>query len=165
MVIGNLPDLDFLVGFVVGQPGLVHRGVSHTLLAAVVFGIAAGAVARRVRREPFVPAALVFGTAYASHLLVDWLTIDTRPPAGGQFLWPLSSAYYIAPITIFHEIHIDGLSRASFLHTVLAWPTILVLTREAVLVLGVVALWHLLEAGRARLVSLPALERGREDLA
>ena len=164
MVVGNLPDCDFVIGFVLGQPGLVHRGVSHTLAAAVVFGVIAGALARW-RREPFRPAAFAFGAAYASHLLVDWLTVDSRPPIGGQFLWPFSSAYYIAPMTIFHEIHIDGLSRAGFVHTVLAWPTIVVLARESLLVLVAVAVWYAVEAGWTRLAALPAFEDGREDLA
>ncbi len=166
MLIGNLPDCDFLIGFAVGRPGLVHRGVSHTIAAAIAFGVLAGMVARWRRDDRFVPAALAFAAAYGSHLLLDWLTIDSRPPAGGQFLWPFSDAYYIAPIRMFREIHIDGLTRGGFLASVLAWPTVRVLAREGALVLGVVALWHACAAVRARVGAVPALrlEAGREDL-
>ncbi len=163
MVIGNLPDLDFLAGFAVGRPGLLHRGITHTLLAAVAFGLVAGAFASR-RREPFGWAALVYGAAYGSHLLLDWLTIDTRPPLGGQFLWPLSDAYLISPVTIFKEIFIDGRTRSSFLATVLAWPTVLVLLREVVIVGAVVGVWHLVEAVRDRMAA-PSASLVREDLA
>lgn len=167
MLIGNLPDFDFLVGFVLGRPGLVHRGVSHSVLAAVAFGLLAGWVARRWRNEPFLPNAVAFGAAYASHLLVDWLTIDTRPPAGGQFLWPFSDAYYSSPIPIFGEIWIDGITRSGFLGTVLAWQTVVALTREAAVVLAIVGLCHGAGALWARIAVGPslALEERREDLA
>ena len=141
-VIGNLPDLDFLGGFLVGRPGLLHRGSSHTVLAALIFGVAAGAFAQWRWRERFGPAALAFGAAYLSHLVLDYVTIDTRPPAGAQFLWPFSSAYFIAPVTIFTEIYIDGRTRVGFLRTVLAWPTVVVLARE--IVIATVVVWVIL---------------------
>ncbi len=169
MFIGILPDLDFLVGFVLGRPGMLHRGVSHTVLAAVVFGLVAGVFVWWRWRERFVPAAVAFGAAYASHLLLDWLTIDSRPPAGGQFLWPFSAVYYIAPITIFTEIHIDGRTRAGFLATVLAGPTLVVLGRELLIVGAVIGAWRLLAGWRAARTDVAppplALDRREEDLA
>ena len=167
MLVGNLPDFDFLIGFVLGRPGLVHRGVSHTVLAAFAFGALAGWIGRRWRDEPFGPTAVAFGAAYASHLVVDWLTIDSRPPAGGQFLWPFSEAYFSSPITIFGEIYIDGITRSGFLGTVLAWPTVAVLAREAVIAASMIALWRGLQALRVRIAAAPslALEERREDLA
>ena len=165
MLLGNLPDSDFLVGFVIGRPGLFHRGVTHTLLAAVVFAIVAGAVVRRCSRGRFGPAALLFGAVYLSHLLLDYLTIDTWPPAGAQFLWPFSSAYFISPVTIFAEIHIDGTTRAGFLRTVLAWPTVVVLARELVLASIALGAWFAAEAVQARLAAARRPLVGEEDLA
>jgi inner membrane protein len=165
MLIGNLPDFDFFIGFAAGFPGMCHRGFSHTVLAAVLFGIVAGAFARWRWQERFAPAAIAFGAAYASHLLLDWLTIDSREPFGAQFLWPFSSAYFSAPVTIFHEILIEGRTRASFMRTVFDWPTIGVLAREVVLALGATGAWHLLEAWRARPAGDLALDGGEEDLA
>lgn len=167
MFVGNLPDLDFLIGFVVGRPGMLHRGVSHTLLAAVVFGLAAGAAARWSRRDRFAPVALALGIAYLSHLVLDYFTIDSRPPAGGQFLWPLSAAYFIAPLPILGEIYIDGRTRAAFLQTVLAWPTVVVLAREIALVVVGVGGWQLVDRMRSHAAAPPGLvldDRG-EDLA
>lgn len=148
MTIGNLPDFDFLIGFVLGRPGMLHRGASHTVLAAVIFGLLAGAFVHWFRRERFAPSALLFGAAYLSHLALDFLTIDTRPPAGGQFLWPFSSEYFIAPVTIFREIHIDGRTRVGFLQSVFAWPLLIVLAREVVISAVVLGTWLMLERAR-----------------
>jgi membrane-bound metal-dependent hydrolase YbcI (DUF457 family) len=167
MFLGNLPDMDFLVGFVIGFPGMLHRGFSHTVLAAVTFGVAAGAFVRWRWGERFGPAACAFGAVYLSHLVLDYFTIDTRPPAGGQFLWPFSSEYFIAPVTFFGEIYIDGRTRAAFLSTVLAWPTVVVLAREIVIAVVAVGTWHVMEGWRGRPGPEPllALDRGEEDLA
>ena len=167
MFIGNLPDLDFLVGFALGFPGMLHRGASHTVLAAVCFGLAAGAFARWRWHERFGPAALAFGAAYGSHLLIDYLTIDSRPPAGGQFLRPFSAAYFSGPVTIFTEIYIDGRTRAGFLRTVFAWPSVVVLAREIVIAGVVIGAWEAVEWVRARLPPghALALDDGEEDLA
>ncbi len=167
MFIGNLPDMDFLVGFVIGFPGLLHRGISHTIVGAVAFGVVAGAIARWWWREPFVAAACVFGAAYFSHLALDFVTIDTRPPPGVQFLWPFSSGYFISPVTVFSEIYIDGQTRAGFLRTVFAWPTFVVLVREVVIAALAIGAWQAVEwwRGRSESERLLALDRGEEDLA
>jgi inner membrane protein len=171
MIVANLPDADFLVGFVLGRPGMLHRGASHTVLAAVLFGVAAGAFVRWRWRERFAPTALLFGAAYLSHLLLDALTIDSRPPAGGQFLWPFSSEYVVAPITFFTEIYIDGHTRESFLRSVLDWPTIVVLARELVIAIVAIGGWHLVELAKGRVSAARATARTlvspgtEEDLA
>jgi membrane-bound metal-dependent hydrolase YbcI (DUF457 family) len=166
MFLGSLPDLDFLVGFVFGRPGMFHRGVSHTVLAAVVFGVAVGMVQHWRGRERFWSATVAFGGAYLSHLVVDFFTIDHRPPLGGQFLWPLSAEYFMAPVSVFGEILIDGRTRADFLRTVVAWPTIGVLARELVIGALMVGAWHGWEAWRARAFDRDlALGRREEDLA
>ena len=167
MLVGNLPDMDFLAGFMIGFPGMLHRGVSHTVLAAVLFGVAAGGFASWRRGERFGAVAMAFGAAYFSHLAIDFFTIDTRPPAGAQFLWPFSSAYFISPVTIFMEISIDGRTRAGFLSTVLAWPTVVVLVREIVIAAVAVGTWHVVESWRIRSDPQPmlALDRREGDLA
>jgi membrane-bound metal-dependent hydrolase YbcI (DUF457 family) len=171
MVIGNLPDIDFLVGFVLGRPGAFHRGISHTVLAALVFGVLGATVARWRRWDGWWPAFLLCFAGYASHLLVDAFTIDQRGPAGAQFFWPLSDAYYISPVTIFGEIIIDGRSRLGFVRSILAWPTVGVLVREALFALATLASVRLFERMRStpRNEEKPVLaalgERAEEDPA
>ncbi len=167
MLIGNLPDFDFIVGFVAGRPGLFHRGISHTVVAAVAFGAAVGAWCQWRGRARFAPTALAFGAAYLSHLVLDALTIDHRPPFGGQFFWPFSSEYLISPVTIFSEILIDGRTRADFVRTTVNWQTVGVLVREAGIVAVTVSVWMLLENWLARGAERRAFrsERREEDLA
>jgi membrane-bound metal-dependent hydrolase YbcI (DUF457 family) len=165
MFIGILPDMDFLVGFVIGQPGLLHRGVSHTLVAAAVFALVAAAFAHWRWKQRFGPAVVLLGAAYLSHLLLDYFTIDTRPPAGAQFLWPFSSAYFMSPVTIFTEIWIDGTTRAGFLRTVLAWRSVVVLAREVVISALAVGAWFAIEGAQARLATARRALVGEEDLA
>lgn len=75
------PDIDLLFPVLfpaaVGWP-FVHRGITHTLLVAV---IATAIVAARGRAT-----AGAFGVGYASHLL-----IDTTTPKGVPHLYPLTA--------------------------------------------------------------------------
>jgi inner membrane protein len=169
MAIGNLPDVDFLVGFVLGRPGAYHRGITHTVVAAVAFGMIAATVLWWRRTDRWWPAALLCAAAYGSHLLVDAFTIDERGPAGAQFFWPFSDGYYIAPVTFFGEIIIDGHTRGGFLASIFTWTTVPVLAREAVIAAVVLALLAVVDAVRGRRAStlLPNLDdaTGEEDLA
>lgn len=63
------------------QPALVHRGITHTALAAVLLAVL---VARGNRA-----AGVAVGVAYASHLLIDATT-----PAGVPLFYPVSSARF-----------------------------------------------------------------------
>ena len=96
------PDLDLLVGD--------HRGISHSLGAAVVAGALAwcAATARGARggSGSFSPArwAAAVTLAWSSHIFLDWLSNDTRPPIGVMALWPLTRDYYKAAIEIFPPV-------------------------------------------------------------
>ncbi len=84
------PDLDLLVHS--------HRGESHSIGAAVI----AGAVALVVTRRSRWGAAVAL--AWTSHILLDWLSNDTRPPLGVMALWPFTRDYYKASIEIFPPV-------------------------------------------------------------
>lgn len=84
------PDLDLLVG--------THRGASHSVGAALIVGAAAWIVLRSPRWA--AAAALAWG----SHVLLDWLSNDTRPPIGIMALWPVSREYYKSAIEIFPPV-------------------------------------------------------------
>src|ERR1043165_443768 len=103
--LANAPDLDFLPRILVGHPGAYHRGVTHTLAAVALAALVAVVVARRrthrpsrTFRTPWTVGAWV-AAVWAAHLFLDLITTDVVAPYGGRFLWPLSSAYYIAPVT------------------------------------------------------------------
>ena len=84
------PDLDLLVHS--------HRGPTHSVGAALI----AGALAWIVTRRPSWAAAVTL--AWGSHILLDWLSNDTRPPLGVMALWPFTRDYYKAGIEIFPPV-------------------------------------------------------------
>jgi membrane-bound metal-dependent hydrolase YbcI (DUF457 family) len=84
------PDLDLLA--------FNHRGESHSVGAAVIAGLLALAITRRSRW------AVAVSLAWASHILLDWLSNDTRPPIGVMALWPFTRDYYKAGIEIFPPV-------------------------------------------------------------
>jgi len=146
VALANAPDVDYLPGLVIGHPGAFHRGITHTLAAAVVVAIAAWLL-RRLRDPRWsARAALWVGATYASHLVVDYFTPDTKGPGGGQFLWPLSSSYWISPVTPLREIVVDTSGRAAFFQSLVGPQTRGVWIEETSILLAVVLVVHLLRA-------------------
>ena len=91
--LATLPDADLLLP-------IAHRTVTHsvTAVAAVaLFMIVATGVTGKVTPR----AGLACVTAYASHLLLDWLQADPTPPFGIQLFWPMSSEWFISGWEIF----------------------------------------------------------------
>jgi membrane-bound metal-dependent hydrolase YbcI (DUF457 family) len=86
------PDLDLVFG--------THREISHSVGAAVIAGLVACAIASRGRTRWGAAVAL----AWASHVCLDWLSNDTRPPIGIMALWPITHDYYKAAIEIFPPV-------------------------------------------------------------
>ena len=89
-VVACAPDLDLLIHS--------HRGESHSVGAALI----AGAIAWVVTGRPRWGAAVTL--AWASHVLLDWMSNDTRPPLGVMALWPFTRDYYKASIEIFPPV-------------------------------------------------------------
>jgi len=94
------PDVDLLVG--------THRGASHSVGAAVLAGVAAAVswavFARPPLRRDALRAGIAAALAWGSHVLLDWLSNDTRPPIGIMALWPFTHDYYKASIEIFPPV-------------------------------------------------------------
>jgi membrane-bound metal-dependent hydrolase YbcI (DUF457 family) len=98
-------DLDFIPGGLMMQPARFHHAESHSLLFALAAGALAGLLARQGRWR----WGVLTGMAYASHLLLDWVTFDDGPPIGMPLLWPLSGSLFQAPWTIFPDVrHSSG---------------------------------------------------------
>ncbi len=102
----NAADLDFLPGVVLGNESLFHRGASHSIGGAMLFGAAVFALAlvlsgsgRTASRALLLSAGL-----YGGHLLLDFFGRDPGPPYGIQLFWPLSVHYYPAPAEVFPHL-------------------------------------------------------------
>jgi membrane-bound metal-dependent hydrolase YbcI (DUF457 family) len=89
-VVAVAPDCDLLLG--------VHRGISHSLGAACAAGLVAWIASRQPRW------GLAIALAWASHVGLDWLSNDTRPPIGVMALWPITHDYYKAAVEIFPPV-------------------------------------------------------------
>jgi membrane-bound metal-dependent hydrolase YbcI (DUF457 family) len=105
------PDLDLLLH--------THRGESHSVGAALFAGLLAWVVTRfasaaaplppsprlrRTGRRAAARWAAAISLAWGSHILLDWLSNDTRPPLGVMALWPFTHDYYKAGIEIFPPV-------------------------------------------------------------
>jgi len=93
------PDLDLVLRFIDGVNH--HRGASHSFTAAALVA-ALGFVLQRMGAS--LPNPLLMGAAWASHVVLDYLGLDTSPPAGEMALWPFSSAFYVSPISVFYDV-------------------------------------------------------------
>jgi membrane-bound metal-dependent hydrolase YbcI (DUF457 family) len=95
-------DLDLLFRFMDGRNH--HQAETHSIGAVALAGAVVWAAARLVGWAR--PAALGAwaGCAWLTHLLLDYLGLDTHPPIGIMALWPFQTGYFKAPWTIFLDI-------------------------------------------------------------
>ena len=84
------PDLDIIMHPLFGvaiDSIYSHRGFSHSLFTALLFGGVAAACHRQLKVPPLV-AGVVIAAAMASHGVLDMMTDSGRPVGYG---WPLTS--------------------------------------------------------------------------
>lgn len=99
--LANLPDIDFLPGYIFGTPRAYHWGPTHSITAAITVGCVVGAGAR-LGGTRFAPAFLLAIVAYGSHILMDLLLgLHAHPSVGLQVLWPFSPEKFMLPWSVF----------------------------------------------------------------
>ena len=126
------PDLDLLF--------LWHRTATHSLGAVICVGLFAAAITARTSR-PVVRVTLMCAGAYATHLVLDWLSADTNPPYGIQALWPLTSRWFISNLDLFRQT-----SRRFFFTTPIIRLNLLAVAQELAILGPVVWLLWLVRA-------------------
>lgn len=92
-VLAAAPDLDLFFG-------RFHRTVTHSLTAVAVVAIVAALAAARARL-PVTRIVIMCAGAWATHLLVDWLSTDQSAPRGIQLLWPFDGRWFISGWDVF----------------------------------------------------------------
>lgn len=100
-----LPDLD-VIGLKLGiayADSMGHRGITHSLLFALVLGLLASAFSGRLKAAPLVIGLFVF-VSCASHGLLDMLT---NGGLGIAYFWPFSHERYFLPV---HFIEVSPLA-------------------------------------------------------
>ena len=129
-ILACLPDVDYLPGILAGDWNAYHQGPTHSLLflllatAATLLLLQLLPAALRCRASLPDPsprtAALVFALI-ASHLVIDWMTQDFRPPIGCPWLWPLSDQPFHASfafIPAWKKLHFIDLFSAANLYPI-----------------------------------------------
>lgn len=96
------PDLDLLIRFVDGRNH--HQCESHSVGFAVVAALALAVGARALGRVRPVALGLAAGGAWLSHVVLDYLSLDTSVPIGIMALWPASRDHYSSPAPFFLDI-------------------------------------------------------------
>jgi membrane-bound metal-dependent hydrolase YbcI (DUF457 family) len=94
LAVAVLPDLD-LVHY------SLHRTVTHSVGATLLIMIIVAGVTGWVTGTIGWRVALVVGAAHASHILLDWLGVDTLAPIGLQALWPFTDRWFISGWDLF----------------------------------------------------------------
>mgnify|MGYP001176950609 FL=1 len=86
-LVALLPDFDLLVGWLLaGKRGLeLHQRYTHTLLFALAASLLISLLLRRPRLFPLILLLLL------SHLLLDLVVTDRKPPIGIPLFSPFSS--------------------------------------------------------------------------
>jgi membrane-bound metal-dependent hydrolase YbcI (DUF457 family) len=92
-VLAAAPDLDLFFG-------RFHRTMTHSFISVAVVAAVAGLVAARARL-PVKRIVIMCAAAWATHLLIDWLSADQSAPRGIQLLWPFDGRWFISGWDIF----------------------------------------------------------------
>jgi len=128
-----VPDVD-LVYLAINAEG--HLTVTHSIGVVAFAGLVAAAFAVKARL-PVARVALMCATAYATHLLLDWLGADTLPPRGLQVLWPFSHAFYLSDVDLFPQT-----ARQQIMTPPIIRLNLIAIAQETAILLPiVVALW------------------------
>jgi hypothetical protein len=133
VVAANAADFDFLPGLLVGDINRFHQGVSHSLLAAILFGSLTAVFARPLSESP-IRIGMAGGAIYASHLFLDLFNNDVRAPFGLPLLWPFS-VHVLSPWPLFWGVKhgVPGDDFQTVLGQLFSWHNIGSLAMETVM--------------------------------
>ena len=130
LFLANLPDLDFIPGFLCGEPGRFHHGPSHSLvgglLGALIFCRFVGHRLKGISKKRIFGCCLV---SLLSHPILDYFSADTFKPFGVPLFWPFDTGYYMSPVSLFRDVQRNqdalGTFFASIINTNNAWGIVM----------------------------------------
>lgn len=143
----NAPDLDFVAGMLVGEPTRFHRGASHSLLLAGLFGLAAFVLAHWSGWWSPRRFGLLMCLAFTSHIFLDMLSPLGDPERGVALAWPLIDERYSFPVRIFLGVRFDPRTDDFLKGLVFQRHNFYVVMSEVVLVS---LIWGLAQLARSR---------------
>jgi inner membrane protein len=120
LFLANLPDVDFIPGFLCGDPGRFHHGPSHSLvvglLGALIFYQSMRYWLTGISKKRIFGCCLV---SLLSHPVLDYFSADTSKPFGVPLFWPFSSEYYISPFPLFRDVQRNQDTIGTFFSTII----------------------------------------------
>ncbi len=119
MLAANLPDVDY-AAVARGREFMeqFHQGAVHSIGFVATATLPLAFLLRR--RIGFARAWLLLAAAGLTHLLLDLVVVDRKPPVGIPFLWPLAAERFHSPITLFPGIDRADVLSLRNLHELLA---------------------------------------------
>ena len=149
ILLANLPDIDYLFGYVVGNPNKYHHLWTHSLTFAVGVGVISDFLYWIiVRKESFRFGCIAFFLVF-SHLVLDFFTKDTMYPYGMRLFWPFSQKFFISPMTLFLDVN-KASSSHTFIRSLFCWHNFWTVLVE-VIILGPPFVWLWLRKRERRL--------------
>jgi membrane-bound metal-dependent hydrolase YbcI (DUF457 family) len=116
-ILGQIPDLDFIPGILMGKPDYWHHGASHSIFAALAVGLIFY-IYGRTRGEGRRWGLMAFWVVF-SHVFLDAINEDTSPPHGIPLFWPVSNEYFLI-YPLFMDVWRYPPWRETIIHNVLA---------------------------------------------
>jgi membrane-bound metal-dependent hydrolase YbcI (DUF457 family) len=136
VIFANLPDVDFIAGYLVGRPGAYHWGPTHSLTAAGLIG-GIGGMLTGSRADRYITGIALTVTAYASHILLDMsFGRPSVPSLGLEVFWPFTTERFSLPLPLFKLAPLSVLTNP--IGTLLSLEMLPVITRELIVMTPVV---------------------------
>ncbi|MDJ0657927.1 MAG: metal-dependent hydrolase [Crocosphaera sp.] len=108
VILANLPDIDFLLGYFFFQNfNAIHRQFTHSFFVGFIVGLIIFCCLRFYKKIPLSFLGWLWGL-YWSHILLDMLAYDRYLPAGVQCFFPFRSEYFAFPISILGGLTFTG---------------------------------------------------------
>jgi inner membrane protein len=96
-----LPDLDSVLGILLGDFGRYHNSQSHSLILGAVVAVLAGLIAAAAGlRRPVLWFGLTLA-CYELHIVLDYFTWGR----GVMAWWPLTPERFSSPVRLFYGLH------------------------------------------------------------
>lgn len=134
LVFSILPDFDAVAGILAGDIGRYHNQGTHSLVVGLLVALLFAVLLARGRMHAFKAWFPPLLLSYELHVLMDVVTLGER---GVMLLWPLSSARFDVPFTLFYGVR--------WSEGIFAWQHLVTLATEAVFALLVIGGLYLLE--------------------
>lgn len=134
LVFSILPDFDTVAGILAGDIGRYHNQGTHSLVVGLLVALFFAVLLARGRMHAFKAWFPPLLLSYELHVLMDVVTLGER---GVMLLWPLSSARFDVPFTLFYGVR--------WSEGIFAWQHLVTLATEALFALLVLGGLYLLE--------------------